>query len=127
MPDRLQQLGLDYAAAWTSRRPQAVADFFAPDGRITINGGEPSVGRAALEAMAAGFYADVPDIVVICDGVRGAGDHVLLLWTFAGHHAVTGRPVCVRGWEEWTLGPDLKIRGSLGWYDADDYARQVGA
>ena len=29
------------------------------------------------------------------------------------------------GWEEWDLNDDLKVTKSLGWYDAEDYERQV--
>ena len=48
-----------------------------------------------------------------------------LALTFSGHHATTRRPLKVSGWEEWELDDDLKVKASLGWYDADDYARQV--
>jgi len=46
-------------------------------------------------------------------------------WTFDGHHAETNAFVTVSGWEEWDLGEDLKIKISLGWFDAEDYARQI--
>ncbi len=72
-----------------------------------------------------GFYADVPDLRLVCDGLRIAGDHVAYLWTFTGTHVATGNSLRVVGWEEWNVGPDLLVRSSLGWFDADDYARQV--
>ncbi len=31
----------------------------------------------------------------------------------------------VHGREEWDVGDDLKVKASRGWYDAEDYARQV--
>jgi len=122
---KVKAMAVAYAEAWCSKSPQAVASFFAPDGSISINRGEPSTGQAALVEMAAGFYAAVPDISVYCDDVRVAGDHALLLWTFDGHHAETNAFVTVSGWEEWDLGEDLKIKISLGWFDAEDYARQI--
>ena len=126
-PDQasLQDVARSYAEAWCSKSPEAVAAFYAADGQICVNRGEPVKGRAALAEMAAGFYADLPDMVVICDEVRGAGSHAIFAWTFEGHHAETKNFVRVRGWEEWELDGDLKIRASLGWYDADDYARQI--
>ncbi len=75
--------------------------------------------------MAAGFFADVPDLKLVCDGVRCAGNHVAYLWTFTGTHASTGNSLRVVGWEEWDVGSDQKIAASLGWYDAEDYARQT--
>ena len=75
--------------------------------------------------MAAGFHADVPDLVLQNDGIRSAGNHVVFLWTFTGHHAKTGSPVKVSGWEEWELDDSLKVKASLGWFDAEQYQRQV--
>ena len=114
-----------YTAAWNSGSASAVASFYAEDGEIIINRGNPWTGRAGIAAMAAGFYADVPDLSLVCDAVRPAGTHVLYLWTFTGHDANTGRPLRIRGWEEWDIDDALKVKASRGWYDAEDYARQV--
>lgn len=77
--------------------------------------------------MAAGFFADVPDLTLTCDGVRRAGDHVVYLWTFTGTHSGTGNSLRVVGWEEWDLDADLKVTASRGWFDAHDYLRQTQA
>ena len=74
--------------------------------------------------MAAGFYADIPDLRLVCDELRIAGEHVLYLWTFTGTHAATGNPMRVVGWEEWEVDGLLLVKESRGWFDADDYARQ---
>jgi hypothetical protein len=47
------------------------------------------------------------------------------LWTFTGHDSETKNPLKVSGWEEWELDGQGKITYSLGWYDAEDYARQI--
>lgn len=114
-----------YTAAWNSGSAEAVAAFYAEDGGIVINRGTPWRGRDGVAAMAAGFFADVPDLRLACDGVRAAGDHVVYLWTFTGHHAGTQRPLRITGWEEWDLDAAGGVAASRGWYDADDYARQV--
>jgi uncharacterized protein (TIGR02246 family) len=114
-----------YTAAWNSGSAEAVAAFYAEDGDIVINRGAPWRGRAGVAEMAAGFFADVPDLNLVCDGVRAAGDHVAYLWTFTGHHAGTRRPLRITGWEEWDLDAEGKVKASRGWYDAEDYARQV--
>ena len=123
--DELRALGQRYAAAWSSGDPQGVAAFFAEDGRIVINKGDPIVGHAALAEMAAGFYAEFPDLVVHMDDIRHSGDHAIFVWTLEGKHSETGNSVKVGGWEEWTLGDDLKVQQSFGWFDAEDYDRQV--
>lgn len=120
-----QRLADAYTAAWNSGSPEAVASFYAPDGQIIINRGNPWIGRSGIAEMASGLFADVPDLSLVCDAVRCAGSHVAYFWTFTGTHAPTGNPLRVVGWEEWDIGPDQKIVASRGWYDAEDYARQT--
>lgn len=114
-----------YTAAWNSGSPEAVASFYAQDGQIVINRGEPWVGRKGVADMAAGFFADVPDLKLMCDDVRCAGSHVAYFWTFTGTHSSTRNRLRVVGWEEWDLDDDMKVVASRGWFDADDYARQT--
>lgn len=97
------------------------------DGQIVINRGEPWKSRARIAEMAAGFFADVPDLVLRCDDLRCAGGHVLYVWTFPGHHAQTRNRLKVAGWEEWELDAELKVTSSLGWFDSAAYERQVQA
>ena len=122
--ETVSRLAAAYTAAWNSGSPEAVAAFYAQDGQIAINRGNPWIGRKGIVDMAAGFFADVPDLKLVCDGVRCAGNHVAYFWTFTGTHASTKNPLRVVGWEEWDLDADLKVAASRGWYDADDYARQ---
>ncbi len=123
--DGIAAIAADYTAAWNSGSAEAVASFYAETGGIVINRGTPWEGRAGVQAMAEGFFADVPDLTLTCDGLRVAGDHVVYLWTFTGHHAGTGNPLRITGWEEWDLDEDGKVAASRGWFDAEDYARQV--
>ncbi|HMB77712.1 MAG TPA: nuclear transport factor 2 family protein [Kiloniellaceae bacterium] len=121
----LETMATAYTAAWNSGSADAVAAFYAEKGRIVINRGEPWEGRAGVAEMARGFFADVPDLSLTCDTVRISGAHALFAWTFTGHDAKSGNPLTVCGWEEWELNEDLKVTQSYGWYDSDDYARQV--
>ena len=114
-----------YTAAWNSGVAEAVAEFYAEDGQIAINRGEPWKGRARIAEMASGFFAEVPDLTLVCDGVRCAADHVVYLWTFTGTHSETKKSLRVAGWEEWDFDSNHKVKASRGWYDADDYKRQT--
>lgn len=78
-----------------------------------------------MQDMAAGFYAGVPDLTYVCDDVRGAGTHVIFVWTFTGHDVTSGHPLNIRGWEEWGVGDDLKVKNSRGWFDAEDDGRRA--
>lgn len=121
-----QKMAIDYTAAWNSKFAAAVASFFTEDGEIVVNNGELWRGRKGVEAITAGFYADVPDLALVCDDARLSGGHALYVWTFTGHDARTGAPLEIHGWAEWELAEDLKIRSSRGWFDAEDYAAQAG-
>ena len=121
----LDDLASRYTEAWNSEVPENVAAFHHSSSQISINRGEPSVGHDGLTAMAAGFHADVPDLFLQNDGIRFAGNHVVYMWTFTGHDAQTRNPLNISGWEEWDLDENMKITSALGWFDADDYQRQV--
>lgn len=125
MTTDIAAIASDYTAAWNSGSAKAVASFYAETGGIVINRGTPWEGRDGIAAMAAEFFADVPDLTLVCDGLRIAGDHVVYLWTFTGHHAQTRNPLRITGWEEWDIDAIGKVIASRGWYDAADYARQV--
>lgn len=127
-PADLTEFATRYTAAWGSQDPARVAAFFAADGVLTINTGEPSAGRAAITEAARGFMVAFPDMVVIMDSLGRAGDRVLYHWTFVGTNSGpggTGNPVRFSGYEEWLFGPDGLIADSRGHYDEADYQRQL--
>ena len=124
----LELFATKYTAAWCSQRAAQVASFFAEHGSLTINGGPPSVGRAAITAAAQGFMTAFPDMVVAMNGVEVGPVHVVYRWTLTGTNTGpggTGRAVCLSGYEEWTLGADGLIVESQGHFDQADYDRQL--
>jgi uncharacterized protein (TIGR02246 family) len=121
----LREMAARYAEAWSSHDPEAVASFYAEDGKIVINRGDPIVGRAAVAEMAQGFYDEFPDIVVHLDELRHSDRDAVFLWTLEGTHSGTGNRVKVGGWEAWELNDALEVAASRGYFDAEDYDRQV--
>lgn len=115
----------NYAMAWCSHDPHAVASFYAEDGRIVINDGDPSNGRSQIAEMAQAFYNDFPDLVVIMDSIRTSGTHAVFMWTLEGTHATTGYYVEVGGWEYWRYTEAGLIAESVGHFDADEDQRQI--
>lgn len=127
--EQLKKFASRYSAAWCSQNPASVAEFFAETGSLTINGGEPSVGRTAIAAAAQDFMTAFPDMIVSMDGVSLEGDRAIFRWTLDGTNTGpggTGNTVHISGYEEWTMGEDGLVAKSLGHFDEADYARQLG-
>jgi hypothetical protein len=124
----LRDFATRYTAAWCSQDPQAVASFFAPEGSLTINNGQPSVGRASIADDARSFMTAFPDLRVIMDRLVDAGDPIEYHWTLTGTNTGpggTGRFVRISGYESWIFGPDRLILESQGHFDAADYQLQL--
>lgn len=125
---QLTDFATRYAAAWSSQDPDRLASFYAGNGSLTVNAGEPSVGRAAIAATAKGFMIAFPDMVVKMDQVRQDGNHAVFRWTWTGTNSGpggTGKYVRISGYEEWTIGADGLIAESKGHFDEAEYLRQL--
>ena len=117
-----------YAAAWSSQDPEALAAFYAVDGSLRVNDGDPAVGRAAIAAKARGFMDAFPDMVVRTDSLGREGDRVIFSWIWTGTNTGpggTGHAVRMTGHEAWTLSEEGLIAASDGHYDEAEYQRQV--
>ena len=120
--------GARYTAAWSSHDPASVASFYNPDGSLTVNDGDPAVGREAIAAVAQGFMTAFPDFVLEMDSLRIEAGSVEYHWTFAGTNTGpggTGNAVRFSGYEEWTMGADGLVAVSQGHFDEAEYNRQL--
>jgi hypothetical protein len=66
-PAEMRDFARRYTEAWCSQDPASVAEHYAPEGSLTINGGTPSVGRAAITEAARSFMIAFPDMWVLID------------------------------------------------------------
>ena len=127
-PDQLLDLARRYTSAWCSRDPASVAAHYSPEGSLTINGGAPAVGRAAVTESARGFMVAFPDMQVLMDDLLMEEGDVVYHWTLIGTNTGpggTGNRVRVSGFEEWTIGGDGLIAESQGHFDQAEYDRQL--
>ena len=125
---RLREFSKRYTAAWCSQNAQSVANFFSPEGSLTINGGTPAIGREAITVAAQDFMTAFPDLVVMMDDLLDQGDVVIYKWTLLGTNTGpggTGKRVRISGYEEWQFGADGLVVESQGHFDATEYQRQV--
>lgn len=126
----LNDFATRYAAAWSSQDAEAFSRFYAENGSLRVNNGEPSIGRDAVAETARSFMAAYPDMVVRLVELRKTGDAVEFHWHWTGTNTGpggTGNAVDLRGYEQWTLTEDGLILESLGHYDEAEYERQLNA
>ena len=127
-PIELRKFAESYTAAWSSRDAARVATHFSPDGVLTVNDGVPSCGRRAITEAARGFMTTFPDLQVAMDDLLIEADGAEYHWTLSGTATGpggTGNRVRISGFEEWNIGKDGLIEESRGWFDADEYQRQL--
>ena len=125
---RLTEFATRYTAAWCSHSASCVAAFYSESGSLTINDGQPAVGRKRVEGAAQSFMTAYPDLVVAFDRLEPKCDRVLYHWTFTGTNTGpggTGNQVRISGYEDWKIGSDGLIADSKGHYDAQEWDRQV--
>jgi steroid delta-isomerase-like uncharacterized protein len=118
-----------YAAAWSGQDPERLASFYAENGSLRVNAGDPAVGRAAIAAKAREFMVAFPDMVVTVDSVQLEGSNAVFRWIWTGTNTGpggTGNAVRMTGYEEWTFSADGLIAESKGHYDEEEYQRQLG-
>ena len=126
--ENLQDFARRYTAAWCSREPENVANFYSPNGSLCINGGVPSVGRSAIAAAAQEFMSAFPDLHLLMDKVLPQGNSAVYHWTLTGTNTGpggTGHRVHISGFEVWKIGNDGLIAESLGNFDDKAYRHQL--
>ena len=126
--NELPEFARRYTDAWCSQDPARVAEHYAPEGSLTINGGTPSIGRAAIKDAAQSFMTAFPDMQVLMDDLVVRDEGVEYHWTLVGTNTGpggTGNRVRISGFEEWTIGDDGLVAESQGHFDQAEYDRQL--
>jgi hypothetical protein len=124
----LVNFGAKYANAWSSQKPERVAEFFASDASLQVNDGEPAVGTEAITNVAKGFMDAFPDMIVSMDSLVTKSNKTRFYWTLTGTNSVpggTGNKVKISGFEEWTVNKEGLVQESKGHFNAEEYNRQL--
>jgi predicted ester cyclase len=128
VPAQLRDFAARYTAAWCSRDPASVAEFFSPSGSLTVNNDAPAVGSSAIADVAQSFMTAFPDMWLVVDKVLARGDLIEYHWTLTGTNTGpggTGHRVRISGFELWQIGADGLIASSQGHFDSSEYHRQL--
>ena len=117
-----------YAQVWCSQRPNFVSSFFAEDGELTINNGITAKGTSEITSAVQAFMEVFPDLKVSMDSLILTSAKTRFYWTLTGTTYVPiglGNKVNISGFEEWTLNSDGLIQESIGYFDEEEYMRQL--
>lgn len=126
--EKIIEFGKKYTAAWCSQKPDNVASFFAENGSLKVNEGDPAIGSAAISEVAQSFMTAFPDLIISMDDVDVKDTQFIYRWTLDGTNNGpdgTGKRVHISGFEEWTFGSDDLIAESKGHFDEAEYSRQL--
>ena len=127
-PNELNGFANRYAEAWCSQIPDSVAAFFSEGGSLSVNDGDPAVGREAIAEVAQGFMTDFPDMVVAMDKLVHQSNGTEFHWTLTGTNTGpggTGKRVRFSGYEDWQISADGLIAESKGHFDNAEYEYQL--
>ena len=125
---KLKEFALQYTAAWCSQNAASVASFFAENGSLKINNGNPSIGRENITKAAQGFMTAFPDMLVEMDSLSIKAKNIIYYWTLTGTNTGpggTGKSVRINGYEEWTIDEEGLIAESKGHFDEAEYQHQL--
>lgn len=64
-----------WSAAFNANDAAGVAAFYVEDGKLIPPGGEPIVGRTAIEAALPAFFPLIKDLKLVVDEVRPLGEN----------------------------------------------------
>jgi len=126
--EALREFALRYTAAWSSQDAASVALFYTEDGSLSINDGEPAVGRVAITATAQEFMSAFPNLSISMDELIVEEHRTKYLWTLTGKNTGPGgtwMEVCISGYEVWRLNEDGLIAEAKGHFDVEEYERQL--
>jgi steroid delta-isomerase-like uncharacterized protein len=126
--NKLKDFATGYTAAWCSQNAASVASFFAENGSLKINNGNPSIGRENITKAAQGFMTAFPDMIVKMDSLSIKAKNVIYHWTLTGTNTGpggTGKSVRISGYEEWTIDEEGLISESKGHFNETEYQHQL--
>jgi len=127
-PAKLHDFATRYARGWCTQDPERVAAFYAEQGSLSVNNGEPDAGRAASAEVARGFMDAFPDMRVTSDELVREPEGIRFRWTLTGTNTGpggTGKAVRISGHELWKFDDRGLISESKGHFDSAEYERQL--
>jgi len=126
--DELKSFGIEYEAAWRSLVPENPFSYQAKECTVTVNDGEPMIAAEERLGGIIGFMEAFPDLLITMKDIVEEDRGTVFYWNLRGTNTGsggTGNKVDIDGCEVWKLDNENKIVELKGYFDAEEYERQV--
>jgi hypothetical protein len=127
-PDELKIFGKKYAEAWSSHVPGNVLVLHSETSKLSVNDGEPAVGKEAISKVVEGFIEGFPDLYIQMNDVveeeRGIVFYFNVIATNSGPGG-TGNKINIEVHEVWQFDEEGKFLEIEAYDDREEFERQL--
>ena len=127
-PIELKDYAVQYANAWSSNDPDRVLALHAESSRLSVNDGDPAIGKPAIRKVVKAFMEAFPDLYIRVNEVvveeRGIVFYCNAIATNSGPGG-TGNKIDIEINEIWTFDETGKLIEVKAYDDPEDFERQL--
>lgn len=127
-PSELKEFAKKYGQAWSSNDPNQVLALHSESSRLSVNDGDPALGKPEIRKIVEAFMGDFPDLYIQVNDVlveeRGIVFYCNAIATNSGPGG-TGNRINIEIHEIWTFDENGKFTEVRAYDDPEDFERQL--
>ena len=127
-PSELKEFAKKYGKAWSSNDPNRVLALHSESSRLSVNNGDPAIGKSEIRKIVEAFMRDFPDLHIQVNDVvveeRGIVFYCNAIATNSGPGG-TGNKINIEIYEIWTFDENGKFTEVRAYDDPEDFERQL--
>ena len=127
-PSELKEYAMQYASAWSSNDPEKVLALHAESSRLSVNDGDPAIGRPEIRKIVKAFMEAFPDLFIQVNDVvveeRGIVFYCNAIATNSGPGG-SGNKIDIEIHEIWKFDETGKLIEVKAYDDPEDFDRQL--
>jgi hypothetical protein len=127
-PSELKEFAKKYGQAWSSNDPSQVLALHSESSRLSVNDGEPEIGKPEIRKVVEAFMEGFPDLYIQVNDAaieeRGIVFYCNAIATNSGPGG-TGNKINIEIHEIWTFDESGKFTEVRAYDDPEDFERQL--
>jgi predicted ester cyclase len=127
-PGELKAFAKRYGEAWSSNDPVNVLALHSESSRLSVNDGEPAIGKSEIQKVVEAFMEGFPDLHIQVNDVvmekRGIVFYCNAIATNSGPGG-TGNKIDIEIHEIWTFDENGKFTEVRAYDDPEEFERQL--